>query len=505
MRIAIFSTHPTWLTHFETELEIAQNLLDIGYNIDFYVCNDSSFTCCENILSRSLLDKTDYDEISKVNCDFCKSRQVRGFNKLDGDFRIFPLIDSEFKNTNFHFDENYLESHVNFKKLYYDDNYDIGWGIISSFISFTRDPYINLHNHKIQIEKLYSDSIRVYESAKKVLINNKYDEIYIFNARFSYTRGLFRLGISLKIPTIVHERGSVPSKYEIFKNNTPHNISFFKQRVYYYWKNGFLLTRARIGKKYFHNKINGFGGSWMSFSDQFETNKLPDDFDNQIKNIVFFTSSEDEYAAIDETYFSPFFSSQLDCLRYLCAEFEKLNDPNLKFYIRIHPNSKNMVQSYLNELHSFSKFKNVEIISPDCSINSYSLLFNAYKIITYGSTMTIEAVFWGKPTILLSNYEFSVFKGPIIPSRFEEIKDLCFINNLKKPDRSDAIKLGYYFNTYGKNYKFYTPNDYLNGYFKGVNLSNGELLISPESKFTTFVNKIKRILYPCYLLFKKVI
>ena len=498
MNVAIFCTHTTWLSHFETELEIAQLYLDKGFKVDFYICNDTSFECCENILSRSLIDKTDYFDISNINCEFCKKRQKNGFSKLEGEFNVFPLIDSEFKNSNFQIDQTFLESHNKLKKLYHDDIYDIGWGIISSFISFTRDPYLNLFEYKTQIEKLYSDSVRVYESAKRVLMSNKYDQIYIFNSRFSYTRGLFRLGLSLNIPTFVHERGANPNKFELFYNNTPHNINFLKERVNEYWHKGKVFRKKIIGKKFFRMKINGFGGSWKSFTNNFEINKLPNGFDDSKKNIVFFTSSEDEFSAIDDTYFSPFFSSQLDCLSYLCKEFEKLNDSNLKFYIRIHPNSKNMVQSYLDEIHSYSRYKNVEIISPDSSINSYSLLFNAHKIITYGSTMTIEAVFWGKPSLLLSNYELSNFKGPIIPTTFDEIINLCFINKLKKPDRTDAIKLGYYFSTYGRKYKYYKAVDYLNGYFKGVNLSTGEVLHIKESFLRYRINVIKGFLYRTY-------
>ena len=151
---------------------------------------------------------------------------------------------------------------------------------------------------------------------------------------------------------------------------------------------------------------------------------------------------------------------------------------------------------------SFSNYAKVTIIPPDSEISSYALLFNASKVITFGSTMTIEAVYWKIPVVLMSYCQFNNFRGPIIPEKFEEIISLCFKKDFPKPNKLDVIKIGYYLANYGKKYKFYYATNYLNGYFKGVNLSTGEHLVLPEPKMTTQINKLKRIFYPLYKLFK---
>ena len=505
MRVAIFSTHPTWLTHFETELEIAQDLLNKGANVDFYICDDKSFSCCENILSRSLLDKIKYNKISELNCNFCISRQSKGFNLLKGDIRKYPLINKKQIVLSHNFECSYLQSPNNLKNLYYDDDYDIGWSLLSSFVSFTRNPYIDLFEYKNEIQNLYSDSIKVYETAKEALISNNYDRIYVFNGRFSYTRGLLRLGQKYNVPTFIHERGSVPQKYGIFLNTYPHDISNYFKIVNKHWDKSNKIKRVIEGKNFFRNKIDGFTGSWKSYTSNFELDKLPEGFDTGLFNIVIFTSSDDEYISIDKTWDNPYFNNQLEGLEFLCEEFDKLGQINQILYIRLHPNSKEMDENYIKRLSLLTKYKNVNIIFSDSSVNSYSLLFNADKVITFGSTMTIEANFWGKPVVLLGNSLYSPFASSVKPEGINDVVEVCFKSKLTKTNRKDAIKIGYYLGTYGEYYKYYKAKDYLNGYFKGINLSTGELLISPEPKFTTFVNRIKRILYPCYLLFKKVI
>jgi hypothetical protein len=216
-----------------------------------------------------------------------------------------------------------------------------------------------------------------------------------------------------------------------------------------------------------------------------------------------FTSSEDEFQSIDKTWNNPFFENQLKGIEYLCEKISKKT--NQMLYIRVHPNSIDMETGYLEKMFSYSEYKNVEVIPPNSKVNSYDLILNSSKIISFGSTLTIEAIYWGKPVILLANSFYNKFKGPIVPKNFNEIIYLCFEKKISKPTKKDVIKVGYYLNTFGEKYDYYNSIDYKTGYFKGVNLSTGELLVLPEPRITTFVNRIKRILYPCYLLFKKVI
>ena len=494
MKVAIFSTHPTFVTHFESELEIAQKLLNNGVKVDFYLCNDKRIKCCDNVIAVKYINNSGYHESSSWVCDFCINRQSVGLKLLDGSVNHHFLINEEELKKDYFFDSSYLADQEVFKSLYYDDVFDVGWSILSSLISYTRDPFVNLVDYKSVIINLYNDSIRVYETAKKSILLNQYDRIYLFNGRLSYTRGLYRLGQKYGVETIVHERGSTPDKYELFVNTTPHNIDDFYIRVNQYWKKSNVFYRYFIGKKFFINKINGFSGSWESFSKNFSKNKLPDGFNKSFNNIVVFTSSEDEFVSIDSSWKNPFFKSQVEGLDFLCKEISK-NNNQYKLYIRIHPNSKNIKDYYLKLIYDLKKYNNVVIIPPDSTINSYSLLFEADKVITFGSTMTIEAVFWRKPVILLGKGLYYNFKGPIIPENLNQIKELLFSNDMPKVTRLDAIKIGYYFRVFGIPYEYYKSLDYKSGFFKGVNVTNGEVIYTKESYFRYIFNIIKGVLY----------
>ena len=505
MKIAIFSTHPTYVTHLETELELAQEFIDKDYEVDFYVCNDQSIKCCDNVLAMYLNNSDTYNETSFKVCTFCIQRQTLGFNLLKGNFELLPLVSPKHKSIQYSFHESFLESIDKFKELIYDDCFDVGWAILSSLISYTKNPFLDLKEYKQIIIDLYNESIKIYETAKENLAANNYDQIFVFNGRLSYTRGLYRLGRSLNIKTLIHERGSVPEKYEIYENTTPHNIINYYKRINEYWSKGSFFSRYKYGHSFFKKKIEGFGGSWETFTTRFKKDCLPLSFNPKNKNIVLFTSSEDEFASIDSTWDNPFFKNQLNGIEYLCKEINNRKLNNEFLYIRVHPNSRLMNENYLDKLFSFSKYSNVEIIYPESDINSYTLMFNSYRVITFGSTMTIESVYWGKATILLANCEFNQFNGPITPKVNSEIIELCFEKKLPKPSKKDAVKIGYYLLMYGKNYKYYEAVDYQTGYFKGVNLSTGDVLQIKESKITYNINRIKGLLFEIYKLLNKFI
>ena len=55
-----------------------------------------------------------------------------------------------------------------------------------------------------------------------------------------------------------------------------------------------------------------------------------------------------------------------------------------------------------------------------------TILFRASKIVTFGSTVAMEAVYWRKPSVLLGKAFSYYLDGPIVPTSREAIIDLVF-------------------------------------------------------------------------------
>ena len=113
--------------------------------------------------------------------------------------------------------------------------------------------------------------------------------------------------------------------------------------------------------------------------------------------------------------------------------------------MRIHPNLAQVEFAYHTALYDLPKlYKNLTVIAATAPCSTYDLLDAAEKVIVFGSTMGVEAAYWGKPTILLAGafyHELDVCYAPKTP---EEIYPLIECKDLPPKARDGAIKYGYY-------------------------------------------------------------
>ena len=473
MKVGVFCTHYNWETHYETDLEIVQRHLKKGDEVTMFTCDKRSFSCCENIWSVALHHKKEYQELQESICNKCEIRQKKGISLLSGKVNILPIIREEEMLVNYDFDDLFLKSVESLQSLVVDEYYDVGWSMLSSLISFSRDPFVDVSRYSVELKKLYCDIVRVIKSAEFYIEHHQLDRVYVFNGRFSYTKGIFRAAKKSKIPVYIHERGSVAYKFTLFKGHLPHDIIEFKNRVDNHWDLCQNAARKdKIGRQFYSDKIKGFAGSWTSFTKNFESGKLPEQWEHEKENIVMYTSSEDEFVSIDKTWLNPYFKDQLTGLEYVCKKFIENNNLKQRLYIRMHPNSAKLPKTYLETIQSLAVENRIFIIEPNSTISSYDLLFNCSKVVTFGSTITMEAIYWGKPVVLLGKSLYYYLEGIIIPKDVNEINSLCFEKSLPIPDNEDAIKFGFYARTNGINYKYYQPLNFSKGFFKGVDLFN---------------------------------
>ena len=93
------------------------------------------------------------------------------------------------------------------------------------------------------------------------------------------------------------------------------------------------------------------------------------------------------------------------------------------------------------------------------------------KVITFGSTMGIESVFWGKVSILAGRSLYEGLGGCYIPKDHDEMIDL--INRRLDPlPNLGALKYGYWQSVAGIPYVYYKPESIRGGKFMGVYLGN---------------------------------
>ena len=120
-------------------------------------------------------------------------------------------------------------------------------------------------------------------------------------------------------------------------------------------------------------------------------------------------------------------------------------------------------------------------------MSSYDLMFAADTVVSFASTIGIEAVFWDKPSVLLGSCFFQYLDVAYQPTTHEEAMALL-TQKLEPKDKVGALMYAGYIMTFGEPYTMSevggTPTDVT---FRGVHLRGG-LLMKPllriREKFT---------------------
>jgi hypothetical protein len=253
-----------------------------------------------------------------------------------------------------------------------------------------------------------------------------------------------------------YEGGHNSNKFIIVKGTYFHDIENKKEEIEKYWKREEKKeVKKERAKKFFRDRRYGSGGEFpeAQFKEGQSDGELPDGFDKSRRNIVIFSSSEDEFAAI-EGYENPIYEDQMKGINKI-IENEKIRK-DIKFYLRVHPNLKNVSNSQTDRIEKIDS-ENTEVIPADSSIDSYTLMESCEKVITFGSAMSIESAYAGKPSILIGREPYEDTCSCYTPESHQEAVELINDPDLPPRDRTGALKYGNYMVSRDRDFKFFDP------------------------------------------------
>lgn len=439
--------------HFETELELIQSHLMKGHEVVVMVCKNNLKTCFANPYHRFSL------------CVLCKSTIKNGLKLVKHEnLKIidYPVIKVDYSLITTQFRD--IEE---LKKFEYGD---ISLGLVTASSLITRnnrEHKLNTIQFKNEISTEIKNSYYISEIfSKRVIPIYKPDLIYVFNGRISTTVPILDVCKKYQIDFIVHERGGQIGRYWTIKNTIPHDINNVSKEIAHLWKITPINEREVYGNKFFRDRRNNVEQGWYSFTREQKKELLPQKFSEGKKNIVFFNSTIEEFAAV-KGWEKPLFlfSDEIDALKSICNYFKE--DTSKQFYLRVHPNLKGFDNSQIRDIKKLaSEISNLEIILPESPIDTYSLIDKSDLIITFGSTVGIESVYWGKPSIQLGLSFYNSINAVYIPKTKAELFNL--INEGPEPKPKElALKYGLWELLRGEKFIFFNQKDLTNGTFKG--------------------------------------
>jgi hypothetical protein len=457
MKVLLFDYGYYISPHLETEAEIIQRHLDRGDEVLRLVCKGELPVCVLN---------PKHNLVECVTCNFRRDAAMRLLSKRVSEKSVLRLAPRDRETiAQCSFDG---QTFRDLKALTFE-TFDIGLAVASILVDEAKDPEPDVVIHGPRVREWLGVSLAAFLSARNILDEEKPDRVYVMNGRWSYTRAVLRACQERKIDCYLHERGGDRNRYWLSANVLPHELKPYHESVKKVWAAGDPAERESIGGALFEEKAKGVERQWHSFVTDQKKGKMPDGWDPARRNVAVFMSSEFEFAAIGPDYHNKLYIDQNDGLERILASLEAVDAP-VHLWIRLHPNMRGIRNANLERTLAIRSPK-ATVIPPESPISSYALLWACEKVLTFGSTMGIEAVYWGKPSVLAGPSYYQGLGGTYNPDTHEEVVALLVAELQPKP-REAALKYGYHELRKGVEHVEYKAESPFKGTFKGRDLND---------------------------------
>lgn len=457
MNILIYSVNPQ-SPHLETDIELALKLKDEGSKVTIVRCQGELKSCLAN-------PKHNY-----FICAACKSKYKYAIQLTQlTDINIISILinNSQYKEIPNSF------ANIDELKSFQFHGARLGLAVASTLIGRCNyDHKFDTIKYKKEIKTELKMSIDVYLGMEKILNDIQPNVVYFFNGRFSPYHPLKLLCLKNKITFYTHERAGVINKYILRENSMPHDIDYALKEMETLWDNA-KDNKEQTGTKFFIDRRNKVIQSWISFTASQKHGLLPANFDHKKRNIAIFNSTMEEYEGL-EGWENPIYTDDNEGIRKILESFK---EEDYIFYLRIHPNMKFLKNTQIKEIENIAQqYKNLCIIKPEETLDSYALMDYADKVITFGSTMGVEATFWGKPSILLGKSLYMNIDACYQPTTHEKAVALIKEDTLQPKAKINAIKYGYWELMKGEYFQKFNQVNLFSTTFNGKKIEANKIL-----------------------------
>lgn len=447
MKVAVYSPYATVAPHFETELELVQRHLDAGDSVDYIVCRGGLANCDFNAAR------------VPANCAGCSGRRSHGIEKLSG-----PVLVSELGSDSGRPPAWPVLLEREKLQAFRLGDFDIGFAVLSSVVSMVRDPEPDLEKLQPFVRAFLDSAWQTWTHARDYIAVERPDRVIVFNGRFANMRAVLRACQSAGVECAIHERGCDPGHFQLFFNHLPHDIARIAARMREHWAAGEGLDREDAASRWFRGRRERSGTDWMSFVRDQLPGQLPDGWDSTRRNVAIFSSSDDEFVSISDSWRNRLYPTQLEGVRALASSLAGL-DSSVHFWLRMHPNQGKADNATTRAMRGL-QLANLTVLQPEATVDTYALMDACEKTVTFGSSTGIEAVWWNRPSVLLGPCYFQDFSGPYQATSHEMASQLV-ASHLAPGPRADAAIYGYWFQTNGEPYRYFEPDGFFHGRFRG--------------------------------------
>ncbi len=423
------------------ELEImlskAQSAIDAGQSTVVATCaGGSGYACSLNIYGLNSI------------CATCRSQTRRGLDSLRGNYEHVETPAQVALPSAALSKDRVLENRWSLKD-YSFENIDVGQAAYSSYIGLSRDQDLEGGLAIWSLRRLLATSEALVVWARMMLTHHAAHRVVLYNGRQNQYRPLLRVAQQMKIPVEVMEfSGQHAGCVYTFENQLPQDLGVLNGSIQARWLSFDGDAKQCAADYYTYKRSGGVINDSKAYVLGQQAGLLPVDWDASKHNIAIFNSSEDEFAALGGEYDKTLYRNQTEAITRLCESLH--DDPDVVLWLRIHPNLKDIGWSFATRLRDLQpKHANVRVIAGDSPVSSYSLLDACAITLSFGSTMGVEAAYWGKPSILVGRSVYERLGSVYTPKTHEEVVALVRRRDLAALPVEGAYKVALFWSKGG--------------------------------------------------------
>ena len=402
-KVVVHLAYPLWRKHTLIAVARAKQLQDEGNEVVVSYCNSRAGTCAVNYAG------------SPTACLVCR-RRARTTAEAAG-LNAIPLeVPSATENAD--------------HPVTLHDRRELAEGVQSGITTTFRTMMGEVPRRSLigMIRKrYYRTALGMLHAFDSLVRKQAADRIEVFNGRHACSRFCLitsrRLGIPFNTLEVTTRQRPI-----VFHGHTAHDRGRIQQRILqqpvdHETAEEFYARRRRPAD----NK----------FAKQHAAGFQPPSAEGYQKRISIFLSSQDEFESLGKEWVSPFLD-YAPIVERACRE-----NPDYLFCIRFHPNQADIAGDVVTPFQTVSELPNVHIYEPTDTANTYTLIDWSDLVVTFGSTVTVEACWMQKPAIMLGPSLYDDLEVSHNPQTVDEFVAILR-HDLQPGSRDNAARFAYY-------------------------------------------------------------
>lgn len=340
----------------------------------------------------------------------------------------------------------------------------LGFGVASSLVRYFGDSAPDFGLSRPVIDRLLNSAVQSFALSRALIEQWRPKRVLVYNGRFAVSKAVSEAARLHHVETLYHE---IVSSHERFycSSHVVHSMRNTRQDLRASW------TAAGDGRELVAQQFftPGRGGIRL-FETQFLEFQRRDEIVPRSHRwrVVFFVSSIEEYASVEDGFENPLFDSQHDAARWLVSWTEA--QPTAELFIRLHPRMRWLSErerGWWEALASDSVF----VLPAESPVDSYSLASSADRVVAYHSSVGAEAAYDGAVSILVGDADYRGLDCVYEPRNTAELEHMLSDVDLPPKPRENCLPFGYHRLMRGEIYRFYRPASFDGGGFFGVDVT----------------------------------